>query len=77
MKKTTPIKVTAIDSGQCAVRNLANLGIHPGDFVTVIRRAPFRGPILVRVETTGVNIAVGRDMAKRITVEAETSRKVS
>ncbi len=68
---TTPLKVSAIDVRCGASRNLACLGIHPGDRVSVIRRAPFHGPILVHVEETGVEIAVGRGMASRIIVEAD------
>ncbi|MCK5794974.1 MAG: ferrous iron transport protein A [Anaerolineales bacterium] len=77
VEKVIPVKVLGVDRGQGALRNLASLGVHPGDYVTVIRRAPFRGPILVRVESTGVNLAIGREMAKRILIEAEISQKVS
>lgn len=77
VKTTKQVKVLEVDCGQGMARNLACLGIHAGDTVTVVRRAPFRGPILVHVESTGVNIAVGREMARRISVEAERSREVS
>jgi len=68
---TAPVKVLDVKCGCGMSRNLACLGIHAGDRVSVVRRAPFHGPILVCVESTGANIAVGREMAAGISVEAE------
>jgi ferrous iron transport protein A len=68
-----PVKVLNVECGCGFSRNLACLGIHAGDLVSVVRKAPFSGPVLVRVEKTGANIAVGRDMASRITVETDNS----
>ena len=69
---TAPVKVLNVDCGCGMSRNLACLGIHAGDMVSVVRRAPFRGPILVCVAATGANIAVGREMASKILVELES-----
>lgn len=69
---TAPVKVLNVDCGRGVSRNLACLGIHAGDMISVVRRAPFSGPILVCVVTTGANIAVGREMASRIFVEPKT-----
>ena len=48
---------------------LTGMGIHVGEELRVMRRAPFRGPVLVEVPATGARIAVGRGMAERISVE--------
>ncbi len=68
---TRPVTVASLDCSCGMSRNLACLGIHPGDRVSVVRRAPFNGPILVHVENSGVEIAVGRGMASRIIVEGD------
>lgn len=65
------VTVKTVDRGGGFSRNLASLGIHAGDRVSVIRKAPFQGPILVRVQGSEVEIAVGRGMASRITVEPD------
>ncbi|HOD06553.1 MAG TPA: FeoA family protein [Myxococcota bacterium] len=65
------VLVKKVDCGGGFSRNLASLGIHEGDRLSVIRKAPFQGPILVRVEGSEVEIAVGRGMASRITVEPD------
>ena len=43
------------------------MGIHPGDTVLVRSSGAFRGPLLVDVH--GCRVAVGRGIARRITVE--------
>lgn len=77
VEESLPVKVVCVGCGLGMSRNLASLGIHAGDTVMVVRRAPFSGPILVRVESTGANIAIGREMAGRITVETERHREAS
>ena len=37
--------------------------------VIIVRMAPFRGPILVEVPSSGVRIALGRVMAEAVMVE--------
>lgn len=50
-------------------RRLMDLGLTPGTRVTVVRSAPFRGPIEVAVR--GSRLALGRGMAERIFVETD------
>ena len=50
-------------------RRLADLGLTPGTTVTVVRTAPFNGPLEVLVR--GSRLALGRGMAERIFVEVE------
>ena len=48
---------------------IAGLGIHIGEEVVVVRTAPFHGPILVEVPSSGVRVAMGRGMARAVVVE--------
>lgn len=50
-------------------KRLMDLGLTPGTKVTVIKSAPFRGPIEILVR--GSRLALGRGMAERIFVEKE------
>jgi Fe2+ transport system protein FeoA len=53
---------------RCAKR-LNDLGLTPGTKVTVIKSAPFNGPLEVSVR--GSRLAIGRGMASRILVDVE------
>lgn len=48
-------------------KRLMDLGLTPGTEVTVVKSAPFRGPVEIRVR--GSLLALGRGMAERILVE--------
>ena len=48
---------------------IAGLGIHVGEEVIVVRAAPFSGPILVEVPSSGVRVAMGLGMAEAVVVE--------
>jgi Fe2+ transport system protein FeoA len=50
-------------------KRLSDLGLTPGTKVTVIKSAPFHGPLEVSVR--GSRLAIGRGMASRILVDAE------
>jgi Fe2+ transport system protein FeoA len=50
-------------------KRLTDLGLTPGTNVTVVKSAPFRGPLEVYVR--GSRLAIGRGMANRIIVEVE------
>ena len=49
--------------------SLSGIGIHIGDEVVVVRAAPFHGPLLVEVPSSGVRVALGRGMAEKVLVE--------
>lgn len=53
---------------RCA-RRLCDLGLTPGTKVTVVKSAPFNGPLEVNVR--GSRLAIGRGMANRILVDVE------
>jgi len=53
--------------GHGIVRRLAEMGLTPGTDVTVLRSAPFHGPIEISVR--GVSLALGRGVASKIFVK--------
>ena len=63
------VRVMMIDGGHRVRAHLNTLGIHIGDWLTVIERAPFRGPVLV--EINGTRLALGRGVAAKIRVEID------
>jgi Fe2+ transport system protein FeoA len=50
-------------------KRLEDMGLTPGTEVTVVRSAPFNGPL--EVYTRGSKLAIGRGMAERIFVEVK------
>jgi len=63
------VRVMTIDGGHRVRAHLNTLGIHIGDWLTVVERAPFRGPVLV--EINGTRLALGRGVAAKIRVEMD------
>jgi len=62
-------RVMSIDGGLRVRAHLNTLGIHVGDWLTVVERAPFRGPVLV--EVNGTRLALGRGVASKVQVEID------
>lgn len=62
-------RVIMIDGGQKVRSYLNTLGIHIGDWLIVVQRAPFRGPVLVEIH--GTRVALGRGVASKIQVDME------
>jgi Fe2+ transport system protein FeoA len=50
-------------------KRLNDLGLTPGTKVTVVKSAPFHGPLEVNVRNS--RLAIGRGMASRILVDVE------
>jgi DtxR family Mn-dependent transcriptional regulator len=68
--KITSIKPNPRGGGGWGLqKRLMDMGLTPGTKVTVVKSAPFRGPIEVYVR--GSRLALGRGMAARILVEIE------
>ena len=63
------VRVVAIDGGHRVRAHLNTLGIHVGDWLTVVERAPFRGPMLI--EVNGTRLALGRGVAAKVQVEID------
>ena len=58
-----------VQMGEGLHSKLRQYGLHIGDCVRVLRAAPLGGPLLV--EVNGREIALGRGVAEKITVETE------
>jgi ferrous iron transport protein A len=65
----TQFRVKKISGGSGIEHKLRQLGIKPGDYIEVLRRAPFEGPLLIRVRNR--EIALGIGVAAKILVEVD------
>jgi ferrous iron transport protein A len=61
------VRVMDIQGGAGIRQRLSQMGIHPGDEITMLRFGALRGPILIEVH--GSQVALGRGIASRIIVE--------
>ena len=61
--------VVEVLGGHGLIRRLDALGIRPGKKVTKLSSALFRGPIILRADST--QVAVGFGMARKIIVELD------
>jgi len=64
------VRIVGITGGKPVRRLLSDLGIRTGDSVCIKRNAPFGGPVLV--ERNGTEVALGREIAECVLVEAIT-----
>ena len=60
-------KVIDIQGGWGEKRRLSQMGIHPGDVVTVVRYGALGGPMVIEVH--GFQLALGRGVASQVFVE--------
>jgi len=63
----TSARVIDFDGGVNLRTKLTQYGIHPGDCLRVLRKAPMGGPLLI--ECNQREIALGRGVADKIIVE--------
>jgi ferrous iron transport protein A len=61
--------VVGVLGGHGLIQRLDALGIRPGKKVTKINSTLFRGPVMLRVNST--QVAVGFGMARKIVVEVD------
>jgi Fe2+ transport system protein FeoA len=61
------LRILLITGGWEVRRSFNQIGIHPGDRVRVLRRAPFGGPLMI--DNRGTRVAVGKQLAEKIRVE--------
>jgi Fe2+ transport system protein FeoA len=54
---------------ELCIKRLTDLGFTPGTSVTVVKSAPFNGPLEVSIR--GSRLAIGRGMANRIILDVE------
>jgi len=60
-------KVIDVRGGGRIRQRLSQMGIHPGDMITILRYGALRGPILIEIH--GSQVALGRGIASKIIVE--------
>ena len=65
-----PRVIASLDAPAEDAAMLDGVGLSPGRTVTVLRRAPFGGPLHVRVDT-GVEVAIDRALAEHVTLAPE------
>ena len=61
------MKIIHIKTKDSCAAYLSAVGIGEGDEIEVVRRAPFGGPVQVRL-SQGAEFMVGNDVVERITV---------
>jgi Fe2+ transport system protein FeoA len=66
-RNLSALRISLISGGWVVRRNLNELGLHVGDELSVVRKAPFGGPMVV--ENRGNRVAIGRRLAEKIGVE--------
>lgn len=62
-------KISFIRGGHKALQRLSDMGLTPGTEITVVKSAPFQGPLEILVR--GSRLALGRGMTEIIFVEEE------
>lgn len=67
-----PARVLELSGGMGVRSHLNTLGIHVGDTVRVVERAPFKGPVLIEVH--GTRVALGRGVARKVRVDHDAVR---
>jgi len=60
------VVIVDIQGGKGVNAKLRQLSLRPGDKVRVLKKAPFRGPVLV--EDQGRSVALGRGVAAMVEV---------
>ncbi len=66
VKPNIQLKIIAIEGGKEVRKRLSALGIGVGSFVTILRNAPFSGPIVL--EHNGSRTVIGKGIASKIQV---------
>ena len=56
-----------MQGGNKLAHKLLQMGIVPGTYTRMIRKAPFGGPVLIEVD--GMEIALSREIAAKVMVE--------
>jgi Fe2+ transport system protein FeoA len=62
------LRIALISGGWGVRRNLNQMGLHVGDELSIIQKAPFGGPLVI--ESRGNRVAIGQQLAQKISVEA-------
>jgi len=68
-KRGSVVRIIGFEGSRGLEGKLRQLGLMPGDFVRVLRIAPFDGPFLLDI--SGREIAISNSIASRIKVEGQ------
>ena len=63
------VRILRVEGGKSIEFKLLQMGISPGTKTRVKRKAPFGGPLLM--EVNGLEVALSREIAAKIWVEAQ------
>jgi len=66
-ERLSSLKILTILGGWEIRRSFNQIGIHAGDRVRVVARAPFGGPLVI--DNRGTQVAVSKQLAEKIKVE--------
>jgi Fe2+ transport system protein FeoA len=69
-----PLRIVDIAGGESVRRRLLAIGFHKGDVVELDSLAILKGPVLIRSAACGTKVALGRGIARKITVEVLDGR---
>lgn len=61
------VRIERVDAGRGAILNLMNMGLSKGQEVTLVRKSPLHGPVLVHSEDA--EVAIGHGLAGKIRVQ--------
>jgi len=60
-------EITCIKGNRKIIQRLADLGLTPNTCISIVKTAPFNGPVEIAVR--GCKLAIGRDIAENILVK--------
>jgi DtxR family Mn-dependent transcriptional regulator len=66
-------KISFIRGGHTVLQRLLDMGLTPGTKITLIKTAPFEGPIEILVRSS--KLAIGRGIASKVFIEPEISEQ--
>jgi len=66
-KRRSLLELLGISGDSKVRRSLNQMGLHVGDHVRVLSKAPFGGPVVI--ETRGGRVAIGKQLAERVRVQ--------
>lgn len=69
-----PLRIIDIAGGESVRRRLLAIGFHKGDVVELDSLAILKGPVLIRSAAYGTKVALGRGIARKITIEVLDGR---
>ena len=61
--------ILTIEGGPGVQQRLLQIGLHPGDTVSLASRGAFHGPVLINV--AGMQVALGQGIARKIVVSPD------